>query len=369
MGLATPTAIMVGTGKGAENGILIRSAEALEVAHKARVVILDKTGTLTAGRPAVTDISATGLDESELLTMAASVERGSEHPIGEALLAAAEQRGLALGEPQGFNAIPGLGVEASVDGARVLLGNLALMRREGVAVNGLDAQAVALAESGKTPMFVATDGDAKGVIAVADALRPESREAVQTLRRQGLEVIMLTGDNRHAADAIAGQAGIDRVVAEVLPGDKADEVRAIQRRGGKVIMVGDGINDAPALAQADVGMAIGTGTDVAMESADITLVSGDLRGVAGTITLSRSTMRTIKQNLFWAFAYNVALIPLAAGVLYLVFERGQVPGPLQPILGEFGFLNPILAAAAMAFSSVTVVTNSLRLRCFKLDSL
>ena len=365
MGLATPTAIMVGTGKGAENGILIRSAEALELAHKARVVVLDKTGTLTTGRPTVTDISATGLEESELLTLAASVERGSEHPIGSALMAAAEERGLVLVESRGFNAMPGLGVEARVDGRRVLLGNLALMRREGVALNGLDATAVALAESGKTPMFVAADGGAKGIIAVADALRPESRDAVQSLQRQGLEVIMLTGDNRRAADAIAGQAGIDHVVAEVLPGDKADEVRTIQRGGGTVIMVGDGINDAPALAQADVGMAIGTGTDVAMESADITLVGGDLRGVAAAISLSRSTMRTIKQNLFWAFAYNVALIPLAGGVLYVAFSGGQVPGPLQPVLGEFGFLNPILAAAAMALSSVTVVTNSLRLRRFK----
>ena len=365
MGLATPTAIMVGTGKGAEYGILIRSAQALERAHTIQVVVLDKTGTLTMGKPSVTDIVATGINENELLKLAASAERGSEHPLGEALVEAATTRGLVLEEAQGFSAIPGLGIAARVNGTRLLLGNLALMRQRGLALNGLESRALELSRQGKTPMFVAANGEPKGIIAVADTLKPESRDAVSALRAQGLEVIMLTGDNRRTAEAVATQIGIDRVVAEVLPGDKADQVRAIQRDGKTVAMVGDGINDAPALAQADIGVAIGTGTDVAMEAAEITLVSGDLRGVATAISLSKATMRAIKQNLFWAFAYNVALIPLAAGVLYPVFTGGGVPDALKPILGEFGFLNPILAAGAMAISSVTVVTNSLRLKRFK----
>ena len=365
LGLATPTAIMVGTGKGAENGILIRNAAALEQAHSLQAVVVDKTGTLTVGRPTVTDIVATGLDENELLALAASAERTSEHPLGEALVAAARERGLTLEDARDFSALPGLGIKARVNGTEVVMGNAALLEQEGLTLDGLAATARELSQQGKTPMFIAKDHQLKGIIAVADTVKPESRAAIDALRAQGLQVVMLTGDNPRTAEAIAGQLGIDHVVAEVLPGDKADHVRAIQETGKRVAMVGDGINDAPALAQADVGIAIGTGTDVAMAAADITLVGGDVRGVAESIALSKATMTTIRQNLFWAFAYNVALIPVAAGVLYPIFSSGGVPDILRPILGDHGFLNPILAAAAMAVSSVTVVTNSLRLRRFK----
>ena len=365
MGLATPTAIMVGTGKGAESGILIRSAEALERAHKVGVVVLDKTGTLTTGKPAVTDVVAVGMDENTLLRLAASAERDSEHPLGQAIVNEAKSRGLALEEVSGFNAIPGHGIEAQVNGTGVLLGTRALMAQRGLDLNGLEEEGAHLAAQGKTPMFVATDGQVGGIIAVADTLRPESREAVKALRDMGIDVVMLTGDNRHTASAIAAELGIDRVLAEVLPEDKVNQIKALQQGGQVVAMVGDGINDAPALAQADIGIAIGTGTDVAMEAADITLMRGDVRGVAAAIGLSKATMRIIKQNLFWAFAYNVALIPVAAGVLYPFLSGEGTPGPLRPILGEFGFLNPIMAAAAMAISSVTVVTNSLRLKRFK----
>ena len=365
MGLATPTAIMVGTGKGAEQGILIRSAEALERVHKIQVVVLDKTGTLTTGRPTVTDVVAKGIDEDELLRLAASAERASEHPLANAIVAAATDRDLALSHVEGFSALPGHGIQATVDGAGLVAGNLALLEQRGLASAGLAELTPGLSRQGKTVTFVALDGEVKGLIAVADAPRPEARSAVSALRRQGLEVVMLTGDNRATADAVAAQVGIDRVVANVLPGDKAEQVKAIQDDGKTVAMVGDGINDAPALVQADIGIAIGTGTDVAVEAADMTLVSGDLRAVANGIALSRATMRTIRQNLFWAFAYNVALIPVAAGILYPFFADGGVPDALGPILGEFGFLNPVLAAGAMAVSSVTVVTNSLRLRGFK----
>ena len=365
MGLATPTAIMVGTGKGAESGILIRNAAALERAHQVQVVVLDKTGTLTTGELSVTEVVASGVGEKELLALAASAERTSEHPVGKAIVARARERGLDLQDAREFAAVPGLGVLARVDGTSVTLGNLAFMKQEGLALNGLDSTYEGLAQRGKSSMFVALGGDVKGIIVVEDTLKPESPAAVQAMRRQGLEVVMLTGDDRRTAEAIARQAGIDRVVAEVLPGDKAARVEAIQRDGKTVAMVGDGINDAPALAQADVGIAIGTGADVAIEAADITLVGGDLRAVATAIGLSRATMRTIRQNLFWAFAYNVALIPVAAGVLYSVFGSSGVPDLLRPVLGDFGFLNPILAAAAMAVSSVTVVTNSLRLKRFR----
>ena len=364
MGLATPTAIMVGTGKGAQHGILIRSAEALEQAHKIRTVVLDKTGTITMGTPSVTDVVSTGVSEGELLKLAASAERRSEHPLGQAIVAAAEERGLALDGSVDVSALPGFGIQAGVNGQSLVLGNLALMHSQGMPLNGLETRASDLSRQGKTTVFVAVNGDVKGLIALADTLKPQSKEAVAALRAQGLDVVMLTGDNRRTAEAIARQVGIDRVVAEVLPGDKANQVSAIQQEGVTVAMVGDGINDAPALAQADVGVAIGTGTDVAMEAADITLVGGDLKGAPTAIELSRATMSTIRQNLFWAFAYNVALIPVAAGVLYPVFTGG-VPDFLRPVLGDFGFLNPILAAAAMAVSSVTVVTNSLRLRRFK----
>lgn len=365
MGLATPAAIMVGTGKGAESGILIRSAAALERAHKIQTVVLDKTGTLTIGKPSVTDIVVGDIDENELLRLAASVERTSEHPLAQAVLDEARNRDLQLDDVREFTALPGFGVKAEVNGWNISLGNLALMKQNGIHLNGLEARSVELSSQGKTAMFVGSGSEVQGVIAVADTLRPESRDAVRTLKAQGLEVVMLTGDNERTAQAIASLLDVDRVVAEVLPGDKAEQISAIQAQGKAVAMVGDGINDAPALAQADVGIAIGTGTDVAMEAADITLVGADLHGVSTAISLSKATMRTIKQNLFWAFAYNVALIPVAAGVLFPLFSDGTVPGALRPILGEFGFLNPILAAGAMAISSVTVLSNSLRLRRFK----
>ena len=351
MGLATPTAIMVGTGKGAEAGVLFRGAEALEQAHKVRAIILDKTGTLTRGKPSVTDVVAVnGLAEQELLRLAASAERGSEHPLGEAIVGRARELAIALAEPAGFRAIAGHGVEATVDGRAVLVGNLALMQQRSVALDGLDERARALAEGGKTPMFVASEGRAAGLVAVADTLKPESAEAVRQLQALGLEVWMLTGDNAATARAIAAQVGIDHVLAEVLPGQKADKVKELQAAGKMVAMVGDGVNDAPALAQADLGVAIGTGADVAMEVSDVTLVGGDLRGVVSAIALSRRTISAIRQNLFWAFAYNVVLIPVAAGALF----------PLFKIL-----LNPVLAAGAMAMSSVSVVSNSLRLRGYR----
>ncbi len=388
LGLATPTAIIVGTGRGAERGVLIRSAQALEIAHRVTTVVLDKTGTLTQGRPVVTDIvlatpangageippnpplrkgGTKGFDESDLLRLAASAEHGSEHPLGEAIVREAQARGVALEQAAHFQAIPGQGIEARLNGATVHLGNLALMQAQGVALDGLADQAQALAAQGKTPMFLAANGLARGIIAVADTLKPTSLEGVQQLQRLGLEVVMLTGDNRRTAQAIARQLGVDQVEAEVLPQDKVAVVRRLQAQGKVVAMVGDGINDAPALALADVGIAMGTGTDVAMESADITLMRGDVRGVSTAIALSRRTIGAIRQNLFWAFFYNVLLIPVAAGVLYPVFHAlGGVPSGLEFFFGQQGFLNPVLAALAMALSSVTVVTNSLRLRQAKL---
>jgi Cu+-exporting ATPase len=363
LGLATPTAIIVGTGKGAEQGVLIRSAQALEVAHRVNTVVLDKTGTLTQGQPVVTDLIVEGISEDELLRLAASAERGSEHPLGEAIVREAQARGLDLAEVSNFQALPGQGIEAGVNGTTVHLGNLALMEAKGVPLNGLTEAAQKLAVEGKTPMFLAADGVARGLVAVADTLKPDAKESVARLRQMGLEVVMLTGDNRRTAEAIAVQVGVDRVEAEVLPQDKVAVVQKLQSEGKSVAMVGDGINDAPALVQADVGIAMGTGTDVAMESADITLMRGDVAGVITALNLSRQTIRTIKQNLFWAFFYNVLLIPVAAGVLYPVFSAlGGVPGSLEFFFGTQGFLNPVLAALAMAFSSVTVVSNSLRLR-------
>ena len=363
LGLATPTAIIVGTGKGAESGVLIKQAQALEIAHKVDTVVLDKTGTLTTGKPVVTDLVASGGSEQELLILAASAERGSEHPLGEAIVNEAQSRGLELAVVSGFQAIPGRGISAQVNGHTVRFGNQALMEESGVRLDGLVADATALAGQGKTPMFLSSDETAMGLIAVADTVKPEANEGLAKLRRMGLEVVMLTGDNAQTAHAVARQLGVDRVEAEVRPQDKAAVIKRLQAEGRVVAMVGDGINDAPALAQADVGLAMGSGTDMAMESADITLMRSDVNGVATALNLSRQTIRTIKQNLFWAFFYNVMLIPVAAGVLYPVFQGvGGVPGSLDFFFGEQGFLNPVLAALAMAFSSVTVVSNSLRLR-------
>ena len=367
LGLATPTAIMVGTGKGAETGVLIRNAEALEIAHKTSVVVMDKTGTLTVGRPRVTDLIAVSGDETELLKLAASAERGSEHPVGEAIVQAAQERGIALAGAEAFEAIPGHGIQAQVNGSTILLGNRALMESRRLSLDGLEAKVAALAGQGKTPMLVAADGALVGAIAVTDTPKPEALEVVRRLKGIGIEVVMLSGDNNQVAQAVGKSLEIDRVIADVLPQHKADVVKQLQQEGKVVAMVGDGINDAPALTQADIGIAMGTGTDVAMESADITLVRGDLKGVLTAFNLSKGTIRTIKQNLFWAFFYNVALIPVAAGILYPLFsELGGVPSTLDFFFGDLGFLNPVLAALAMAFSSVTVVSNSLRLRRLKL---
>ncbi len=350
LGLATPTAIMVGTGKGAEYGVLIKSGEALETAHKIQTVVFDKTGTITEGRPKVTDIILTGLvTEEELLVLSASAEKGSEHPLGEAIVNAAKERGLVLLDTERFQAIPGEGIEAVLQGRKMLLGNKKLMEERNIEIT-LEKESDRLAGEGKTPMYISIEDRLAGIIAVADVLKPGSGKAIKLLHGMGIEVAMITGDNKRTAEAIAAQVGIDRVMAEVLPRDKAEQVRKLQEEGKKVAMVGDGINDAPALAQADIGIAIGSGTDVAMESADIVLMRSDLLDVVTAINLSRQTLKNIKQNLFWAFAYNTAGIPIAAGLLYLF------GGPL---------LNPMIAAGAMAFSSVSVVTNALRLRRFK----
>jgi Cu+-exporting ATPase len=351
LGLATPTAIMVGTGRGAEQGVLIKSGEALETAHRTNTVVLDKTGTLTTGVPSVTDVRAlNGFGESEVLRLAASAEWGSEHPLGEAVVRRASEQGMTLSRPERFEALPGRGVTAEIEGRQLLVGNPQLLTERGVALDGAQERGDGFAREGKTPMYVAVDGRPIGIVAVADTLKPKSGEIVAALRRMGLDVVMLTGDNRVTAGAIAKQLGMEHYLAEVLPEHKADEVKKLQGAGRRVAMVGDGINDAPALAQADLGIAIGAGTDVAIESADIVLIGEDLSGILTALRLSRQTMRTIKQNLFWAFFYNVILIPLAAGVLYPFFRI---------------LLNPMIAALAMAFSSVTVVTNSLRLRFFK----
>jgi Cu+-exporting ATPase len=352
LGLATPTSIMVGTGKGAENGILIRGAEALETAHKIKTIVFDKTGTLTKGEPIVTDIVAgygLRVTGKEILQLAASAEKGSEHPLGEAIVKKAQEKGLELKVPTDFQAVPGHGIKAKIDDKIILLGNKDFMNDESVSIGELSQKAEQLSGEGKTPMYVAVDGTAAGIIGVADTLKDNSVSAINALGKIGVETVMITGDNKRTAEAIAKQVGIDRVFAEVLPEDKANEVKKLQTGNKVVAMVGDGINDAPALAQADVGIAIGTGTDVAMEASDITLIRGDLRGVVASIALSRATIRNIKQNLFWAFAYNTILIPVAAGILF-------------PFFGIL--LNPMFAAAAMGMSSVTVVTNALRLRKF-----
>ncbi|MDR0721668.1 MAG: heavy metal translocating P-type ATPase [Treponema sp.] len=351
LGLATPTAIMVGTGKGAEKGILIKGGEALETTHKINTIVFDKTGTLTEGKPEVTDVvTLPEVEETFLLQISASAEKGSEHPLGLAIVQGAQRRGLELFTASSFKALPGRGIEAFIKGLTVLAGNRKLLEERNISLAGLEGESDRLAEEGKTPMFIALDGKAAGIVAVADVLKKSSPGAIAGLHKMGIEVAMITGDNRKTAAAIAKQVGIDRVLAEVLPQDKSLEVKKLQDEGRTVAMVGDGINDAPALAQADIGIAIGSGTDVAMESADIVLMHSDLKDVPTAINLSKQTIRIIKQNLFWAFGYNTLGIPIAAGVLYLF------GGPL---------LNPIFAAAAMSMSSVSVLTNALRLKRFK----
>lgn len=348
LGLATPTAIMVGTGKGAEKGILIRDAEALELAHSIQVIVLDKTGTITRGEPEVVEIiEGDGVARDQVLQYAASAEKTSEHPLGQAIVRKALLAGAVLEEPSEFMAIPGGGVRAVVNGARVLIGNLALMEKDGVDVSSLKGREEKISLEGKTPVFVAIGGKAGAIFAIADTVKEGSAKAIKALKELGIEVAMLTGDHRNTAEAIAKVVGVDRVFAEVLPEQKVEVVKTLKKEGKVTAMVGDGINDAPALTEADVGIAIGTGTDIAIEASDITLIKGDLRSVVDAIKLSRLTLRTIRQNLFWAFFYNVIGIPVAAGVLY------PFGGPL---------LNPMIASAAMAFSSVSVVTNSLRLR-------
>ena len=354
LGLATPTAIMVGTGKGAENGILIKGGEALETTHKINTIIFDKTGTITEGKPTVTDIITTGIvDSDSLLQITASAEKGSEHPLGDAIVKSAEDKGLELYPIEHFESITGQGINATIQGKQLLIGNIRLMQEMDIAVEAVLKGADTLAAQGKTPMYIALDSKLAGIIAVADVVKPGSAKAVKKLMEMGIEVAMITGDNRRTAEAIAKQVGITRVLSEVLPQDKSGEVKKLQQEGRRVAMVGDGINDAPALVQSDIGIAIGSGTDVAMESADIVLMHSDLMDVVTAIQLSKSTIRNIKQNLFWAFAYNVAGIPLAAGVLHIF------GGPL---------LNPIFAAAAMSLSSVSVLSNALRLRRFKVSA-
>ena len=350
LGLATPTAIMVGTGKGAENGVLIKGGEALEITHKIDTIVFDKTGTITEGKPVVTDILTKNKEKDVLLSLAASAEKGSEHPLGEAIVRAALEKKLELKILNNFNAIPGHGIEVTIDKDNILLGNLKLMKEKNIDVEEFKLDSDKLANEGKTPMYIAINNKLEGIIAVADVVKPSSFEAIKELHNMGIKVAMITGDNKKTAEAIAKQVGIDIVLSEVIPEDKANEVKKLQGQNNKVAMVGDGINDAPALAQADIGIAIGSGTDVAIESADIVLMRSDLMDVIVAIKLSKATIRNIKQNLFWAFGYNVLGIPVAMGVLHIF------GGPL---------LNPMIAAAAMSLSSVSVLANALRLKKFR----
>ncbi|NFR87874.1 MULTISPECIES: heavy metal translocating P-type ATPase [unclassified Clostridium] len=350
LGLATPTAIMVGTGKGAENGVLIKGGEALETTYKLNTIVFDKTGTITEGKPKVTDVLVNNITENEILSLAASAEKGSEHPLGEAIVKEAEDRKLKLKEINKFNAIPGHGIEVLIDEKNIFLGNKKLMQEKNVDISSLGAQSERLSNEGKTPMYISINSELKGIIAVADTVKENSKEAIEILHSMGIKVAMITGDNKNTANAIAKQVGIDIVLAEVLPEDKANEVEKLQKDGDKVGMVGDGINDAPALAKADIGIAIGSGTDVAIESADIVLMKSDLMDVPTAIKLSKATIRNIKENLAWAFGYNILGIPVAMGILHIF------GGPL---------LNPMIAAGAMSFSSVSVLLNALRLRNFK----
>ena len=353
LGLATPTAIMVGTGKGAENGILIKGGESLEIAHKIKTVALDKTGTVTEGKPHVTDIVTKGIySADDILLLAASAEKQSEHPLGEAIVSHGIEKFGQLAEVESFNSVTGQGIEARINGKDILIGNKRLMDNRNINMSNYAEDSDRLANEGKTPMYMAVDGELSGIVAVADIIKPTSKAAVAKLQSMGIEVVMITGDNKRTAEAVAREAGIDKVLAEVLPADKADAVKQLQKDGNKVAMVGDGINDAPALVQSDIGIAIGSGTDVAIESAEIVLMGGELTGVANSIYLSKRTMRNIKQNLFWAFFYNVAGIPIAAGVLYIF------GGPL---------LNPIIAALAMSFSSISVLLNVLRIKRMKFE--
>jgi Cu+-exporting ATPase len=342
---------MVGTGKGAENGILIKGGASLETAHKINTIVLDKTGTITKGEPSLTDIvTAEYYAENDFLKIIASAEKQSEHPLAAAIVREAESRNLTFEKVENFRALEGRGIEATIGGKDLLLGNLRLMNERQISLNGAEENVAKLASEGKTPMLTAIDGKFAGIVAVADTIKSESKNAIASLQNLGLEVVMMTGDNKRTAEAVAAQVGIERVLAEVLPEGKSSEIKRLQNEKKIVAMVGDGINDAPALAQADVGIAIGTGTDVAIEASDITLIQGDLRGVVTAIALSKATIRSVKQNLFWAFIYNVIGIPVAAGLLY-------------PFFGIL--LSPILASAAMSLSSVSVVANSLRLRSFK----
>ncbi|MCJ7665237.1 MAG: copper-translocating P-type ATPase, partial [Actinobacteria bacterium] len=351
LGLATPTAIIVGTGKGAENGIFIKDASSLEIAHRLTTIVFDKTGTLTMGKPEVQDILlAPGSlieDERQLLYFAASSELHSEHPLGRAIVEKAGKLNIKLSQPGGFKSLPGMGIIAEIEGRKIVKGNRMLMDQEGISTAGLEKTMEDISKKGRTPIYISIDGRLSGIISVADSLKENASDIVRELKKIGLDVVLITGDNKNTASAIAAAAGIEKVYAEVLPGQKAEKIKELQGKGELVAMVGDGINDAPALVQSDMGIALGTGTDIAMEAGKVTLIGGDLRGVLNAINLSRRTVRIIRQNLFWAFFYNLLLIPVAAGVLYPFFG-------IQ--------ISPIFAAGAMAFSSISVVSNSLRLR-------